>query len=50
MTGGEVTVMIDAPPERIWPWVADLDKHGAWSPKPYSVEWLEGEPNAVGSR
>ena len=50
MTSGEVTVTIDAPPERVWPWVADLGKHGAWSPKPYSVEWIEGEPNAVGSR
>ena len=50
MTSGEVTVTIDAPPERIWPWVADLGKHAAWSPKPYSVEWIVGEPNAVGSR
>ena len=50
MTSGEVTVTIDAPPERVWPWVADLGKHGEWSPKPYSVEWIEGEPNAVGSR
>jgi uncharacterized protein YndB with AHSA1/START domain len=43
-------VTIDAPPERVWPWVADLGKHAAFSPKPYSVEWIEGEPNAVGSR
>ena len=27
MTSGEVTVTIAAPPERIWPWVADLGKH-----------------------
>jgi uncharacterized protein YndB with AHSA1/START domain len=50
MTSGEVTVTIDAPPERVWPWVADLGRHSAWSPKPYSVEWIEGEPNVVGSR
>ena len=25
-------------------------KHADWSPKPYRIEWLEGEPNAVGSR
>ena len=50
MTSGEVTVTIDAPPERVWPWVADLGKHAAFSPKPYSVEWIEGEPNVVGSR
>jgi uncharacterized protein YndB with AHSA1/START domain len=44
------TVTIDAPPEKLWPWVADLAKHGEWSPKPYRMEWLSGDPNAVGSR
>jgi uncharacterized protein YndB with AHSA1/START domain len=44
------TVTIDAPPEKVWPWVADLAKHGEWSPKPYRMEWLSGDPNAVGSR
>ena len=43
------TVTIDASPEKVWPWVADLGKHTDWSPKPYRVEWLSGEPNAVGS-
>jgi uncharacterized protein YndB with AHSA1/START domain len=43
-------VTIDAQPEAVWPWVADLSKHAHWSPKPYRIEWLEGEPNAVGSR
>jgi hypothetical protein len=37
------TVTIDAPPEKVWPWVADLSKHAEWSPKPYRVEWLSGE-------
>jgi uncharacterized protein YndB with AHSA1/START domain len=50
MTGGEFAVTIDAPVEAVWPWVADLGKHAEWSPKPYAVEWIEGEPNAVGSR
>jgi uncharacterized protein YndB with AHSA1/START domain len=50
MTGGEFAVTIDAPAETVWPWVADLGKHADWSPKPYTVEWIEGEPNAVGSR
>lgn len=43
------TVTINATPERVWPLVSDLGRHGEWSPKPYKVEWLSGEPNAVGS-
>ena len=50
MTSGSFTVTIDAKPETVWPWVADLSKHADWSPKPYRIEWLEGEPNSVGSR
>lgn len=43
------TVTINATPERVWPLVSDLARHSEWSPKPYKVEWLSGEPNAVGS-
>jgi uncharacterized protein YndB with AHSA1/START domain len=43
------TVTIDAPPEKVWPLVGDLGRQGEWSPKPYRVEWVSGEPNAVGS-
>lgn len=50
MTSGEFHVTIQAPPERVWPWIADLSKHAQWSPKAYSIEWVSGEPNAVGSR
>ena len=50
MTSGAFTVTIDAKPEVVWLWVADLSKHVDWSPKPYRIEWLEGEPNAAGSR
>ena len=50
MTSGSFTVTIDAKPEVVWPWVADLSKHADWSPKLYRIEWLEGEPNSVGSR
>lgn len=49
-TQGTVSVTIDAPPESVWPWVSDISRHGAWSPKPYRVEHVSGEPNAVGSR
>src|ERR1043165_3976072 len=43
------TISIDAPPEKVWPLVADLGRQGEWSPKPYRVEWQSGAPNAVGS-
>ena len=49
-TQGSRTVTIAAAPEAVWPWIAHVDKHGEWSPKPYSIEWISGEPNAVGSR
>jgi uncharacterized protein YndB with AHSA1/START domain len=50
VTFGEFEITIDAPAARVWPWVADLGKHAEFSPTPYSVEWIGGEPNAVGSR
>ena len=43
------TVTISAKPEQVWSLVADLGRQNEWSPKPYKVEWLSGEPNAVGS-
>jgi uncharacterized protein YndB with AHSA1/START domain len=42
-------VTINATPEQVWPLVGDLGRMSEWSPKPYKVEWLSGEPNAVGS-
>jgi uncharacterized protein YndB with AHSA1/START domain len=50
MTQGEFEVTVNAPVERVWPWVATLEKHADWSPKTYRVEWVSGEPNRVGSR
>jgi uncharacterized protein YndB with AHSA1/START domain len=50
MTEGVFKVSIAAPLEEVWPWVADLERHAQWSPKPYRVEWISGEPNQVGSR
>ena len=48
MTSGEFTVTIDAKPEAVWPWVADLSKHADWSPKPYRIEWLGGRAERGG--
>ena len=50
MTEGKFPVTIQAPPSVVWPWIAQLEKHIEWSRKAYRVEWLSGEPNAVGSR
>jgi uncharacterized protein YndB with AHSA1/START domain len=50
MTSGEFEITIEAPADRVWPWVADLGRHAEFSPTPYSVEWTGGDPNAVGSR
>jgi uncharacterized protein YndB with AHSA1/START domain len=50
MTQATTSITIQAPPEAVWPWVADITRHGEWSPKPYRVELISGEPNAVGSR
>ncbi len=49
-TKGTVAVTIAAPPETVWPWIADVTKHADWSPKAYRVELVSGEPNAAGSR
>lgn len=49
-TQGTFPVTIQAPPEVVWPWVARIEKHGEWSPKPYRVELVSGEPDSVGSR
>lgn len=43
------TIEIDAPPEVVWPWIAQIEKHAAWSPKKYTVQHVAGEPGSVGS-
>jgi uncharacterized protein YndB with AHSA1/START domain len=49
---GEVRVHIDAPPQRVWTVLADLDRMGEWSPECYRVEWLDGarSPATAGAR
>ena len=50
MTGGTLSTTIDAPIERVWAVVGDLNTHGSWSPKPYELSWTSGEQNRVGSK
>jgi uncharacterized protein YndB with AHSA1/START domain len=51
-TQGEARIRIDAPPERVWSVLADLDRMGEWSPECYRVDWLDGtsSPAQVGAR
>lgn len=47
---GTFTVTIDAPPDKVWPWIADVTRHGTWSPKAFQAELVAGEAGKVGSR
>ncbi len=47
---GGFSVTIDAPPETVWPWVGNIDKHADWSPKPYQATLVSGIADTVGSR
>lgn len=49
---GEVVLHIDAPPDRVWSLLADLDRMGEWSPECYRVSWLDGatSPAKAGTR
>jgi len=49
-TQATVSITVDAPPEVVWPFVADITRHPEWSPKDYRVELVSGEPNSVGGR
>ncbi|GFG74199.1 SRPBCC family protein [Mycobacterium botniense] len=49
---GEVTLHMDAPPQKIWEVLADVERMGEWSPECYRVRWLggAGSPAKVGAR
>ncbi len=43
-------VVIAAPPERVWSWLARLaDNYRDWHAAHISAEWVKGEPNTVGA-
>jgi uncharacterized protein YndB with AHSA1/START domain len=51
MADGEVTVHIDAPPERVYELIADVTRMGRWSPECYRCAWQDGATSAaVGAR
>jgi uncharacterized protein YndB with AHSA1/START domain len=49
---GAVQVHIDAPAQRVWAVLSDLERMGEWSPECYRVEWLDGahSPATPGAR
>ena len=48
---GEVTVHVDAPPQRVWELVSDITQVGRFSPETFEAEWLDGATGpAVGAQ
>ncbi|MHB1785766.1 MAG: SRPBCC family protein [Acidimicrobiales bacterium] len=37
---GQVHLHMDAPPDKVWSLLADLERMGEWSPECYRVAWL----------
>jgi len=44
------SVVVNRRPEEVFAYLADVSRHGEWSPKPYRVEALTEGPVRVGSR
>ena len=40
--GGEVSVFMDAPPEKVWALVSDVTRIGEFSPETFEAEWTRG--------
>ena len=43
----EVTLHIDAPPDRVWGLVTDITKMGEYSPEVIEAEWIDGATGPV---
>lgn len=49
--GGEVSVTIDAAPEKVWSLVSDVTRIGEFSPETFEAKWTHGATGpAVGAR
>lgn len=40
--GGEVSVLMDAPPEEVWALVSDVTRIGEFSPETFEAKWTRG--------
>ncbi len=51
LTEDSVSLVVDAPAERVYDMVADMTRMGEWSPECACVEWMDGATGpAVGAR
>jgi uncharacterized protein YndB with AHSA1/START domain len=50
MPTGRWTVVINKRPEQVFAYIADMKRHGEWSPKAFSAEQLTEGPIGVGTR
>ena len=45
------SIIVQAPPQRVWEMVSDVTRVGEWSPETVGAEWLDGATGpAVGAR
>jgi uncharacterized protein YndB with AHSA1/START domain len=44
---GQVTMHVDAPPQRVWELVSDVTQIGRFSPETFEAEWLDGATGPV---
>ena len=48
---GKATIQIQAPPEKVYALISDVNRMGEWSPECRKAEWIEGATGpAVGAR
>lgn len=46
---GQVSQVINAPPEKVWTYVGDLMRHAEWNHQPQRIEMTSPPPSGVGS-
>ena len=46
----QISIDIHAPPERVWPIMADLERWSEWTPSISGIEVLDGKPAGLGSQ
>jgi uncharacterized membrane protein len=50
MTDFSITIDIEAPPDRVWAILSDVERWPEWTPSVTSVELIDPAPFAIGSR